>query len=400
MQVRFVQLAVLLGLLSVIGPLAIDMYLPSLPFIARDLGAEIGWVQMSVFAYILAIGIFQIVYGPLSDMFGRKAPLYGGLVLYFLGSIGCALSPNIEMLVLSRFIQGAGACAGMVIPRAVVRDRYRGADAAKLMSLIMLVFAISPLLAPLFGSLFIESAGWRSVFWVTALIGLAGVALNAFLLPETRPPEARIGSGLGSAVRSYALLFDDRYFLGLSLMSGLTIAVFFSYIASASFVFIDHYGFTAVQFSIAFSINAAAFIAGTQLSGLLAGRFGLRRIVRVSAGVHALALALLLVVSLTGVDNAFVLLAFLFVAFGALGPIIPSTVVLALEDHPEIAGTASALMGTLQAVVGGLAIVVASLVFNGTPLPMVATIAAFGGAGFIVSRLVLQKQAEVKAAAE
>ncbi|MBA3594975.1 MAG: Bcr/CflA family efflux MFS transporter, partial [Polaromonas sp.] len=197
MNSTFLRTALVLGLLSAIGPFAIDMYLPALPSIGQSLGASVGAVQASLMAFFISLGIGQIIYGPVSDMVGRKPPLYFGLALFAAASVGCALAPDVETLVVLRFIQGLGACAGMVIPRAVVRDLHTGTDAARLMSLLMLVFSVSPILAPLAGSLLIESLGWRSVFWAVTVAGVAGLVLLASSLPETRPPEQRVDSSVG-----------------------------------------------------------------------------------------------------------------------------------------------------------------------------------------------------------
>src|SRR6218665_1836720 len=165
MNAQLVRTAIVLGLLSVIGPVAIDMYLPALPAIGADLGASDATIQQSLMAYMAAVAVCQLIYGPLSDMFGRKPPLYFGMAIFIVGSIGCALAPNADMLILFRFLQGVGACASMSLPRAIVRDNYTGAQAAQLMSLIMLVFSISPILAPLSGSIVLQFGDWRVMFY-------------------------------------------------------------------------------------------------------------------------------------------------------------------------------------------------------------------------------------------
>lgn len=179
MTSNFLRLALVLGLLSAVGPFAIDMYLPALPSIGQSLNTSMAGVQASLIAFFISLGIGQIVYGPVSDMLGRKGPMYFGLAVFAAGSVGCALAPDVQTLVVLRFVQGLGACAGMVIPRAVVRDLHTGADAARLMSLLMLVFSISPILAPLAGSLLIEAWGWRSVFWAVTLAAALGIVLQA-----------------------------------------------------------------------------------------------------------------------------------------------------------------------------------------------------------------------------
>ncbi|MDO9134311.1 multidrug effflux MFS transporter, partial [Hydrogenophaga sp.] len=345
---RYLKMALILGLLSAIGPFAIDMYLPALPDIGRSLGAEVGPVQFSLTAFFLALGVGQLLYGPVSDMVGRKPPLYFGLGLFTLASIGCALATDIETLVFLRFLQGLGAAAGMAIPRAVVRDLHTGADAARLMSLLMLVFSVSPILAPLVGSGVIALTGWRGVFWAVALASVAGLALVYGALQETRSAADRVESSLGSALRAYGLLLRDWHYLGLVGIGATAMAGFFVYLAGSPFVLINHYGLTPVQYSMAFSFNAIAFIGASQFTALLGRRFGLVRLVKAAASASGLTMSALLVYYLAGGDRLAVLIALYFVASGFMGLVIPTTSVLALEKHGAIAGTASALLGTLQ----------------------------------------------------
>ena len=375
MKTNFFKIALVLGLLSAIGPFAIDMYLPALPSIGQSLGASMGAVQASLMAFFISLGIGQIIYGPLSDMLGRKLPLYFGLVLFAVSSVGCAMAPDIHTLVVLRFVQGLGASAGMVIPRAVVRDLHTGHDAARLMSLLMLVFSVSPILAPLAGSLLIEWAGWRSVFWAVTVAALLGLVLLATGLEETRPPKERLGSSLGSAVKSYGVLLRDQHFLGLVFISAFGISSFFAYLANSSFVMIDHYGLTPRQYSIAFAANAAAFIGVSQFTGHLGARFGLDKLVKVAVTGFAAVMVLLLVLNLVGIDRLDVMLALLFIGYGFLGLVVPTTAVLALDAHGAIAGTASALMGTLQFVTGAVVMAIVGLFADGSARPMLAGIA-------------------------
>lgn len=374
MTPQFLRVAVVLGLLSAIGPFAIDMYLPALPTIGADLNAGTAAVQMSLLVFFLSMGLAQIVVGPISDMIGRKAPLYIGLVLFAIGAVGAAVAPNIEWLIAFRFLQGLGASAGMVVPRAIVRDLHTGTEAARLMSLLMLVFSVSPILAPLTGSLIIESLGWRAVFWTVTGAAVLAVILLATSLRETRPADHRAESSIRSALVGYRFLLGDRNFLGLTAIGGFGIASFFVYLANSSFILIDHYGLSPSIYSVFFSINAVAFIGMSQLTGWLTERFGLKRVVRVAVVGYATMMVVLLAVFASGVDRLDVLAGLLFVGYGFLGLVIPTTSVLAMEEHGEIAGTASALMGTLHFAIGAAAMAVAGLFFDGTPLPMVAGI--------------------------
>jgi DHA1 family bicyclomycin/chloramphenicol resistance-like MFS transporter len=393
MKSNFFGTAVVLGLVSAIGPFAIDMYLPALPSIGQSLGASMTSVQASLMVFFIALGLGQLVYGPASDMLGRKVPLYFSLVFFAVGSVGCALAPDVQTLIALRFLQGLGASAGMVICRAIVRDLHTGVEAAKLTSLLMLVFSVSPILAPLAGSVLIEWWGWRSVFWAVTLI--AGIALVALArgLPETRPAADRVGSTVRSALTAYGALLGDRHFLGLVFIGAFGMASFFSFLANSPFVMIDHYGLTPRQYSMAFAVNAASFIGVSQFTGKFAARFGLINMVKFSVSGYAVVMALLLLQNLVGVDRLDVLIVLMLVGFGFLGLVVPATAVLALDAHGAIAGTASALMGTLQFVTGALVMAVVGLFVDGSARPMVVGIAACALTSLVIAWLTLRVKA-------
>jgi len=375
MQHRFFRMALVLGLLSAIGPFAIDMYLPALPAIGVALQADVHAVQLSLMAFFISFAISQIVYGPASDIFGRKPPLYVGIALFIVGSIGCALAPDIGWLIAFRFLQGLGGGAPIVVPRAIVRDLHTGAEATKLMALLMLVFSVSPILAPLIGSLIIDAAGWRAIFWAVTAVGAIGLVLVAFTLEETRPAEQRAQSDVASTLRAFGMLLRDTHFMGLTAIGAFGMASFFIYLANSSFVLIGHYGLTPRQYSFAFAVNAASFIGVSQFAGRLAARYGLPRIVSVAVVGFAVAMCALAALNLAGIESLAVMIAMLLIGFGFLGLVVPTTSVLALDDHGEIAGAASALMGTLQLVMGAVVIGAMSSVVDGTARPMVAGIA-------------------------
>lgn len=382
---RFFKMALILGLLSAIGPFAIDMYLPALPAIGQSLGADVTAVQLSLTAFFLSLGVGQLLYGPVSDMLGRKPPLYFGLVVFTLASIGCALATSIETLIVLRFIQGLGAAAGMAIPRAVVRDLHTGNEAARLMSLLILVFSVSPILAPLAGSAVIAVTGWRGVFWGVTLAGLAGLVLIYTLLDETRPASDRVESSLGSALRAYGVLLRDTHYLGLVFIGSSAMAGFFVYLAGSPFVLINHYGLTPTMYSLAFSVNAIAFIGASQFTGALGERFGLVRVVKMAATASGVVMLALLAYYLAGGDQLAVLMVLYFIASAFMGLVIPTTSVLALEKHGAIAGTASALLGTLQMLTGAAAMGVVGLFSNGKPLPMVVGMATGALLGVVLT---------------
>lgn len=392
MKPGFARSAIVLGLLSAMGPFAIDMYLPALPTIAADLGTSIAATQASLMAFFATVGLAQIFYGPISDIVGRRGPLSFGLVLFVIGSIGCFLSPTIEVLIAFRVVQGIGACAGIVISRAIVRDLHTGPDAARLMSLMMLVFSVSPVLAPLSGSGLIEIAGWRSIFAAISLVGVLGIALVGFALPETRPKEKRLKASLVGPLRDYGRLLGDRTYVGIVLVGGFGLSCFYVYLAASSFVYVEHFGLSPTQYSFVFAFNAIGFIGVAQTSSGLARRFGFDRVVRAATGGLALTTVALFVLTVAGVDRVPVMIAMLGLAFACLGLVLPTTVVMAVEPHGPIAGTAVALMGTIHMVLGAICMALVSLFFTGTPLAMVAAIASSAVAAFVMSRVAIRRR--------
>jgi DHA1 family bicyclomycin/chloramphenicol resistance-like MFS transporter len=397
---NYAKNALVLGLLAAVGPFAIDMYLPALPTIAAGLNASTGATQMTLTVFFVAFGICQIIYGPVSDMVGRKPPLYFGLVFFILGSVGCAFAPDIGWLIAGRFVQGVGASAMMVIPRAIIRDLHTGIEATRLMSLVMLVFSVSPILAPVTGSTLIVPFGWRAVFAAVTIVATLGLALVTFFLRETRPKEERVAVGLGNVVGGFAHLLTNARFLGLTFIGGLGMSSFFAFLANSSFVYIDHFGLSPRQFGLAFSVNAIGFIGASQFAATLGTRYGMPRVVMMAVSTYTFFAFGLLALTFAGFTSLPVLMVMLFLAFAALGLVIPSTMVLALDEHGPIAGLASALGGTLQMITGGLTIVVVSQFFDGTARPMVVTIALCAAAAFALSAATLNRRVEQPQLAE
>ncbi|WP_175958548.1 multidrug effflux MFS transporter [Burkholderia sp. BCC0405] len=389
MYSRFVRVALILGLLSAIGPFAIDMYLPALPVISRSLGADMSTTQLSLTAFFVSMGVGQLIFGPVSDAVGRKPPLYFGLALFVVASIGCALATSIETLVALRSVQGLGAAAGMVIPRAVVRDLHTGNDATRLISMLMLVFGISPILAPLVGSVVVAHLSWRGVFWVVTAAALVGLLLASTMLSESHTRDARIGGGFGATLRSYALLLRNGRYLGLVLIGSCAFAIFFIFLATSPFVLINHYGLSPAQYGVAFGFNAASFFLAAQLNGELCERFGIEQVIKVCVHACSAVMLILLTYYVAIGDRLWVLIGLYALASAFMGVVIPTTGVLALEQHGRIAGTASALLGTVQILTGAVAVAVMSRFASDSPLPMVAGMTACGLIGIGLSWITL-----------
>ncbi|MCD2177744.1 multidrug effflux MFS transporter [Rhizobium sp. C1] len=392
--------ALILGFLSAVGVSALDIYLPSLPSIARDFQTDGSATQLSLTSYFIAMAVAQIVYGSLSDMFGRRPPLVAGMTIYMIGAIGCALAPNIHALIAFRFVQGLGAGAGAVIARAVVRDLHTGPEAARLMSLLMLVFSISPLLAPLAGSFIVSVATWRDIFWVLTAFGLLGVFLVTFVLNETRTREKRLETSLSGAFRNYGFLLMDPYFMGIVGIAAFGMSSYMVYVSNSSFVIIEHFGLSPSAYGMMFALNAIPFFVFSQLNARLARRYGLRRVVRTASLLYSSMMVLLLATRLAGVDNFAVMTVLLLAGYGFLGLVVPSSAVLALEAHGRIAGTASALMGTLQFVAASAVTALVSLFFDGTSLPMIAGIGLCSMMVVMFSLLTLRPVSRTVVAAE
>ena len=385
------RMALVLGLLSAVGPFAIDMYLPALPRIGEALGGSVGEVQFTLTVFFIAFGLSQLVWGPLADQLGRKVPIFIGIGIFLVASAGCALATGLNTLTVFRALQGIGAAVVMVVPRAVVRDLHTGPEATRLMAMVMLVISVSPMLAPLAGSAAMALGGWRAIFWALCGAAVVSLALTALALPETRAPEARTRASLATMRRGAKVLFSDPVFMGLTFIGGFGMASFFVFIANASFIYVEQFGLTPTAFSLAFAVNAVGFFAASQLAGPLAARFGAVPLIRWAlVGFAAIEVALL-ALALGGFASLPVIVGFLFCGNACMGLVIPTTMVMALDEHGERAGLASSLGGTMQTLTGGLMIAVSSPFLDGTATPMIATITVCALLAFGLSLAVLPR---------
>ena len=398
MSDRILRPALVLGLLSCIGPFAIDMYLPAMPDIGAALGTDVQGMQTTVTAYFIAFGLAQLVYGPWADAAGRKRPLYVGIGIFLIGSLICTLAPSAEWLILGRAVQGLGGAALMVVPRAIIRDLYTGHAATKLMAAVMLVISVSPMLAPLAGSGLMALAGWRAIFAALLVAGGLSLLILTFAQPETLAKSDRQPLDLAAMGRGAKVLLTDRGFLGLTFLGGFGMASFFVFIASASFVYTQGFGLSPTGFSLAFAVNAIGFFASSQMASSLGLRFGARRVIAVASAGFAFCTVTLFAIALAALATLAVCIGGLFLSNACLGLVIPTTMVLALDDHGDIAGLASSLGGTLQMLAGGLMIAASGPFFDGTAVPMLGAIALCGVLAFVLSRVALAGRRGVQAA--
>lgn len=348
-------LALLLAMLTVLGPLNIDMYLPAFPEISEDLGANASQVQLSLTACLVGLAVGQVVIGPISDSRGRRGPLLVCIALFVLASALCALAPNTAMLVLGRFLQGFTASAGVVLSRAVVRDVFDGAALTRFFALIMVVVAVAPMVAPIIGGgvLWLPFTDWRSIFWTLALLGALIAGIVALRLPETLPKERRIPSTLGSSLHTMGVLLRDRRYLGYTLIVGLLHGGSFAYVAGTPFVYQDLYGVSPQVFGFLFGVNGLAIILGSAAVGRLSERFGERPLLRVA--VFTAVAATSVVLATASLQGPLVLLVVpIFVYMTCMGAILTGSFALAMEGQENRAGSASSLLGALPMFVGAL----------------------------------------------
>ena len=369
---KYVQLVLVLGALSAIGPLTIDTYLPALPELSRQLGATDAQAQATITGLLIGLGFGQLVIGPLSDSVGRRTPLLAGLGLHALMSVLCALAPSILMLTVTRTLQGLAGAAVAVVAMAVVRDLFSGIRAAQLLSRLILVLGVAPILAPSLGSALLAVTSWRGIFVVLALAALGMLALAYLALPETLPVERRRPVSLRGSARAYASLFGDRLFVVMVLVAGLMFATLFAYISGAPFVLQDLYGMTAQQFGLAFSANAVGLILMTQLNPVLVKYYSPVTVLTVGVLVAVGGAVTLLVLMVLGVGGWLAFMAPLAVIVSAAGLSFPNAPAIALNRHGESAGTAAALLGAAQFMIGGAIAPLVGALDNGTPVPMAA----------------------------
>ena len=372
------RLAVILGALTAMGPLAIDMYLPALPTIARDLQTGASAVQVSLAVYFVGVALGQAFYGPLSDRLGRKPALYFGLVIFILASAGCALAPDINVLIVCRFLQALGGCAPLVVPRAVVRDYFDQRGSVRMLSVLMLVMGLAPILAPLIGGQLLLHWGWRSVFWLLTVYAAIWLVIVVVLLPESLPPAKRLRQPISAVFAAYRWLLRDRIYVAHVLTGGFIFSGLLAYIAGSPFVFIELFGVSPQRYGLFFGANAIGIITASQVNRWLANRMDARRILTFVLPIPMAAGVLLLVDASTGLGGFAGILLPLFFFVACHGFVLPNTTALAMAPHATIAGSASALLGTLQFVLGATAGALVGIMANGTAIPLAAVICTCG----------------------
>lgn len=366
---RRLWIAIILGALSAFGPLSIDMYLPSLPVLTKDLHTSTSLAQFSLTACLLGLAFGQLVTGSQSDVRGRRIPLLIGLMGYTVSSLLCTVSSSVGILIFLRFIQGFAGSAGVAISRAVVRDLYSGPEMTRFFSLLMLVNGVGPIVAPIIGGQLLQFTSWRGVFLVLGLVGIV-MSLAVFLtLPETLPVQRRAEAGVKNILGTFWFLIRDRVFMSYALPQGLVMAAMFAYISGSPFVIQNIYGASPQMFSLFFAVNGLGIIVAGQITGRLSDRIAGRKLFLSGLVLAAIGGIGLMVVILVGTGLTAILPA-LFVLVSSVGIVSTAGSSLAMENYGHSAGSASALLGLFSFVIGALVAPLVGLGGGNTAVPM------------------------------
>ena len=377
-------LTALLAGLSAVGPLTTDMYLPSLPDIARLLGASTAQVQLTISSYLIGFAVGQIVYGPLSDRHGRKPVLLGAVALYCAASLACALSSSIAMLIAARFAQALGGSGGIVLARAVVRDLHSGHRAGRELSVIGAVMALAPVLAPGIGGALQTAFGWRAVFFALVVVAVAGAAVIAALMPETLSARAAEPVSAASIAKSYAIVARNHAYLAYLGLATLSYAGLFAWISGAAFVLQDLYGLKPLAFGLVFAIGSVGYGLGSLLSARLTRYYGIDGILGFGGlAVAAGGLAMVAAVAL-GLKSAASLVLPMAAYLAGLGMILPQSIAGALTPFPERAGAASSLLGFIQQSVAALFGAIVGALLGSSAWPLAIAVAIAGCASLLL----------------
>ena len=361
---------ILMGALTALGPVSIDMYLPAFPAIAAGLNATSSQIERTLAIYLLGMAVSQLFYGPLADRYGRKPPLYGALTLYILASAGCAFAPNIEVLTVCRLAQAMGGAAGMVISRAVVRDHYETQDAARALSLLMLIMGVAPILAPLAGGQILELAGWRGIFIAITLAAIVLLLTLSRVMQESLKPERMMLLSWGNILRTYWELFTHRKFTAYAISGGMGSATMFGYIAASPRLFIQFFEVSPQSYGFLFGTNALSLILGSQVSARLLKSHRPDNILPWALRAMMVAGLSALLLTIVGWITLPLLMLCMVCFMFCQGFVGPNSAAMALTDQGHRLGSASAMLGTFTISCGALAGFLVSLASSTGPMPL------------------------------
>ena len=367
------RLVAVLAMLSALAPFSMDMYLPAVPSMGSDLAASTASVQMTVAVFIFGIGSGQLLFGPLSDRFGRRAPVLIGVLLYVVATVGCSLASDVGWLIGLRLLQGLGVCAGQVIANAILADLHEPRELARLSSLIVIVSGVAPMIAPLVGGAVLDILGWRAIFLTLAGYGVIVLMAVAWLIPETRSAAAMAQSRRESALKSYLLIVRNGPLMRMALIGGCGTSAFVTYLANAPALYIEQLHIAPRHFGWYFAVNVVGLMAASQGNRLLLTRHRPDKVLRGAVLAAAILSSLLLVVSLAFPGERWPLLVALFFVIATFPPIMANSMALAQGHDRSRAGAVAAVVGSFQAIVGAAAATISSAMNDGTAVPIAVT---------------------------
>lgn len=381
---KYIKLILILGFLTALGPFSIDMYLPGFSGIAKDLNTTVAKVSMSLSSYFIGISIGQLLYGPLLDRFGRKKPLFVGLVVYILASLGCVYVSNIDTFILLRFIQAIGSCAATVASVAMVRDLFPVKDIPKVFSLLMLVLGLSPMLAPTIGGYVTEDYGWHTVFLILMFMGIAILIASQIGLPNSYKPDTSISLKPQPIIANFLKVIKEPQFYTYAFTGSIAFSGLFTYVAASPIIFMNIYHVDAKTYGWIFALMSVSFIGSSQLNSLLLKKFTSEQMIFGALTAQSVISILFLVLSLNDLLNLYTTIGMLFLFLACLGISNPNTAGLTMAPFAKNAGSASALMGAIQLGLGALASFAVGIFVKDAVTPMVAIMTATTIIAFIV----------------
>ncbi|OJT44490.1 multidrug effflux MFS transporter [Serratia plymuthica] len=364
---------IILSALMAFTSLSTDIYLPAMPTMAKDLHGD---VELTITGFLIGFCIAQLIWGPLSDHFGRRAPLFVGMALFIVGSVGCALSTDIAHIVFWRVFQALGACTGPMLARAMIRDLFSRTRAAQMLSTLMVIMAIAPIAGPLIGGQMIKVTSWHAIFWLLAMIG-AFMLMALYWLPETLPEEKRVKASLPSAFRNYYALLTNTAFMRFTLCLTFYYVAAYAFITGSPFVYITYFGIEPQHYGWLFALNILGLMAISMINRRLVHRYPLESLLKFAVVVATLAALALALATGLGIGGIGLIVATVFVFFSMNGIIAAASTAAALDAVPNVAGSASALMGSLQYGSGIISSLLLALLSDGTPWTMGWIIALF-----------------------
>ena len=368
-------LILILGLLTAIGPFSIDMYLPAFPDIANNLHTSVAQVMLSLSSFFIGISAGQLIYGPMLERYGRKKPMYVGLSIYLLASISCAMATSVNSLIIFRLLQALGGCAGMVAARAIVRDLFEVKENAKIFSMLMLVVAVSPIIASTLGGYVTSLFGWRYVFIILIGIDIAIIAGVYFLLPESKKPDPDFSLKARAIIKNYAGIIKHPQFYTYALTGAIAYAGLYAYISGSPYVFMEIFRVNEKQYGWIFALIAMGIISASQVNNIALKNNSSERIIKIALACQSIIGILFAVLTFFSFSELYSSIFLIFLFLGCQGFIFPNASALSLAPFAHSAGSASALMGAIQMSIGAGASVLVSFLQNHTALPMAGIMA-------------------------